>query len=132
MWKYFSKTGKLNYTSILQDIVQSYNNSKHSSIGTSPNRVTKRNESRIWNHQYKDEIDKHQSRHKYKIGDFVRLIHLGNPFTKKYLPRFTKEVFIIADRRNTKPVTYRVMDQKQDIIKGGFYDNELVRVKIKD
>ena len=40
MWKYFSKTGELNYTSVLQDIVQSYN-SKHSSIGTSPNRVTK-------------------------------------------------------------------------------------------
>ena len=132
MWKYFSKTGKLNYTSILQDIVQSYNNSKHSSIGTSPNRVTKTNESRIWNHQYKDEIDKRQHRHKYKIGDFVRLLHLDNPFTKKYLPRFTKEVFIIADRLNTKPVTYRVMDQKQDISKGGFYDNELVRVKIKD
>ena len=131
MWKYFSKTGKLNYTSILQDIVQSYN-SKHSSIGTSPNCVTKRNESRIWNHQYKDEIDRRQSRHKYKIGDFVRPMHLDNPFTKKYLPTFTKEVFIIADRRNTKPVTYRVMDQKQDIIKGGFYDNELVRVKIKD
>ena len=50
----------------------------------------------------------------------------------KYLPRFTKEVFIIADRLNTKPVTYRVMDQKQEIIKGGFYHNELVRVKIKD
>ena len=77
------------------------------------------------------EIDKRQSRHKYKTGDFVRLIHLDNPFTEKYLPRFTK-VFIVADRLNTKPVTYRVMDQKQDIIKGGFYDNELVRVKVKD
>ena len=42
MWKYISKTGKLNYTSILQDIVQRYNNSKHSSIGTSPNRVKKK------------------------------------------------------------------------------------------
>ena len=61
----------------------------------------------------------------------MRLIHLDNPFTKKYLPRFTKEIFIVADSLNTKPVTYRVMDQKQDIIKGGLYDNELVRVKMK-
>ena len=92
IWKYFTHSGKLKYTEVLQDIVDGYNNRYHSSIGTTPNSVTKRNETKIWNLQYKAEFGKRKKNFKYKIGDFVRLIHLDNAFTKKYLPRFTKEM----------------------------------------
>ena len=98
MWKYFTKTGKLNYTSVLQDIVQGYNNSKHRSIGVAPNQVNKKNQDKIWNYQYKSELGTRRLKFKFDIGDFVRLVHLDKTFTKKYLPRFTKEIFIIKDK----------------------------------
>ena len=132
MWKYFTKTGKLNYTSVLQQIVQGYNNSKHRSIGVAPNRVTKKNENKVWNYQYKSELSKHKLKFKFEIGDFVRLIHLDNPFTKKYLPRFTKEIFLIKKQLKTRPVTYRITDQNGETIEGGFYENELVKVKLRE
>ena len=130
MWKYFTKTGKLNYTSVLQDIVRGYNNSKHRSIGVAPNQVNKKNQDKIWNYQYKSELGARRLKFKFDIGDFVRLVHLDKTFTKKYLPRFTKEIFIIKDQLKTRPVTYRIMDQNRETIQGGFYDNEMVKVKI--
>ena len=130
MWKYFTKTGSLNYTRVLQHIVDAYNNSKHRSIGVAPNEVTKKNESKIWNYQYGSELTSKNQKFNFAVGDFVRLIHLDNPFTKKYLPRFTKEIFVVKEQLKTTPVTYRVMDRNGETIEGGFYENELVKVKL--
>lgn len=130
MWKYFTNKGNFNYTNVLQNIVDTYNNTEHSAIKTTPNNVTKKNRHKIWRLQYQQNSSLNQKKFKFKIGDFVRLSKIENIFAKKYLPRFTKEIFIIADRLKTNPVTYRVMDRKEEIIKGAFYENELTKVRL--
>ena len=132
LWKYFTKKGNLNYTHALNDIVETYNNTKHSSIKTAPNNVTKKNRNKIWRIQFPPTTFTSKKKFRFKIGDFVRLSKLQHIFAKKYLPTFTKEIFIIADRLKTSPPTYRVMDMNDELIKGSFYENEMTRVKIHE
>lgn len=70
---------------------------------------------------------------RFKIGDYVRLIHLRNPFSREYNERWTGEIFVISQRilRGGLPV-YRVQDFDKDEIKGTFYQSELQKVDVKD
>ena len=45
----FTHKGNFVYINILQKVVNSYNNTKHSTIGIKPNLVCKKNEDIIWN-----------------------------------------------------------------------------------
>ena len=54
MWRVLTYLGKKQYSNILKKLVDSYNNSFHRSIGTSPSKVTKANEAEIHNYQYCD------------------------------------------------------------------------------
>jgi len=44
MFKYFSHKNTLRYIDVLQDLVDSYKNTYHRSIGMAPNEVTSKNE----------------------------------------------------------------------------------------
>ena len=41
-------------------------------------------------------------------------------------------MFTIAEVKPTKPVTYILKDEQGNIIKGGFYKEELLKTKYKD
>lgn len=128
IYKYFTSSNTLKYTDVLEDIVSSYNNRKHSSIGIAPNKVNSKNTKKIWNYQYGEETKQSKNPFKFKIGDFVRLVKMNKTFGKKYLPTFTKEVFVVVNKIRTNPPTYRVMDKSKQIIHGSFYSSELTRV----
>ena len=65
---------------------------------------------------------------KHKIGDRVRISKYDLPFRKGYKPQFTKEVFEIVTISSKKPSTYTMKDEKEEIIRGKFYQKELVKV----
>ena len=52
MWRYFSHTQSYRYIEVLPDLVYSYNNTYHPTIKTSPSKVTKKNEDKIWEIMY--------------------------------------------------------------------------------
>ena len=65
-----------------------------------------------------------------KVGSYVRLV-LGcvtqAKFTKGYRQQNTQEVFKIhAIKKNTLPITYKLKDLSNELIKGSFYIEELV------
>ena len=52
MWRYFEENGNYRWIDIIGDLINSYNNSYHRSIKTTPNKVNSKNESKIYVNLY--------------------------------------------------------------------------------
>jgi hypothetical protein len=57
---------------------------------------------------------------------------LRHAFDKSYKPHFTTELFKIATVRLTNPTTYLLEDLNGNPIKGGFYEQELLKTQQPD
>lgn len=82
MWKYFTAERTNRYVDVLQDLIDSYNNTYHSSIKMKPNEVSKHNEHEVWNNLY-GKYEK-PTKPKFKVGDSVRISKTSRPFKKGY------------------------------------------------
>jgi hypothetical protein len=67
-------------------------------------------------------------RYKYDVGDRVRIVKYKHVFQKGYLPNWTEEIFEIAEKHPTYPVTYGLKDLAGEDIKGKFYEQEIQKV----
>lgn len=132
MFEYFTETQTLNYTSVLKNLVTSYNSRPHSVIGIAPSEVNKRNQSDIFEKQYGKYLAKKRKQFKFKYKDAVRITKLKGTFTKGHKQRWIKEHFFIVDRLETNPPTYKLIDQNNNILSGAFYEPELVKIKLKN
>ena len=133
MFRYFTDRNTLRYTDVLQDLMQSYNNTTHSSIGKKPAEVSRDNEAEvraklaeIWKRPPPKE-----SKSSPQVGDHVRLSIARHPFRKGYLPQWTEEIFTVHKVLKTKPTTYRLADLQGEVIEGTFYVQELQKVPKK-
>ena len=66
---------------------------------------------------------------KFKVGDTVRISKFKHVFSRGYHPSWTGEVFKVHEVKDTKPVTYILKDENDELIKGGFYEPELLKTK---
>ena len=64
----------------------------------------------------------------FKVGDRVRISKYDLPFRRGYKPQFTKEVFEIVANSSKKPPTYTKKDEQDEIIRGKYYQKELIKV----
>ena len=69
---------------------------------------------------------------KYDVGDRVRITMQRRPFHKGYLGEWSQEIFEIASRLPTTPVTYELRDLVGEAIKGRFYEPEIQKVLKSD
>ena len=76
LYKHMTATSKNIYYDVLDDVVNKYNNTKHSTIKTKPIDV-KDNNKRVY-------IDEH------KVGDRFRISKFKNIFAKRYTPNWSK------------------------------------------
>ena len=88
LYKHMTATGKNVYYDVLDDVVNKYNNSKHSTLKMKPIDVGDNNK-RV----YIDEHNEKDSR--FKVGDRVRISRSKNIFAKGYNPNWSKEIFIV-------------------------------------
>lgn len=124
MYKYFSANSTNVYIDVLDQMVGTYNKSRHRSIKMSPIEASKKkNESEVYENLYSKELP--DTKTKYKVGDFVRITVKQGVFSKGYTPNWTEEVFKITDVQNTNPPTYKLTDMKDEPIQGSFYEQEL-------
>ena len=65
---------------------------------------------------------------KFSISDKVCISKIDIPFRKCYEPRFTEEVFEIVAHASRKPPKYTVKDNQNLLIRGKFYEKEMIRV----
>ena len=118
LYKHMTATGKNVYYDVLDDVVNKYNNTKHSTIKMKPINVGNNNK-RVY-------IDEHnEKRSRFKVGDRVRISKFKNIFAKGYTPNWSKEIFIVNKINDTVPYTYNIKDLNDEEIIGSFYDREL-------
>ena len=117
--------GKNVYFNVFDDIVTDYNNTIHGSIKMKPKDVKDNNLT-----EYIEEFNKKNP--KFKIGDYVRISKYKNTFSKRFLPNWSEEIFIINKVKNTVSWTYFINDLKGEEIKGSFYEKELQKTNQKE
>ena len=67
---------------------------------------------------------------KYEKGDFVRIAKHDEKFRKGYKQNYTDEVLTIFKIATVSPPTYNLIDAKNVIIEGKFFEPELVQVNV--
>lgn len=132
MWREFSFQGNYKWLNILPKIVEKYNNKKHSTIKMKPINVNKKNEKSLLNSVYNHIKIVEKLAPKFKVGDYVRISKYRAEFQKGYTPNWSNEIFKINKIKLTNPVTYILVDQTDQPIQGGFYTQELQKVKYPD
>lgn len=132
MWKEFSYHGSYKWLSLLPKIVDKYNSSIHSTTGYRPKDVNFKNAKRILSTAYSNVKTIDPTKQKFYVGDNVRISKYRTIFDKAYEPNWSSEIFKVIKVRLTNPRTYILEDIKGEIIKGGFYEFELLRAKYPD
>ena len=131
--RYFTKKKSRRWIDILPDVVHSYNNTYHRSIGMTPSEVTPGEKEEIaWRRLYQSkEADKADGEFRFKVGHTVRLSYLTKPFEHEYNQRWTSEVFKITSHRKRAGLNiYTLQDLTSEDIKGTFYEKELQGVTL--
>ena len=117
LYKHMTATGKNVYYDVLDDIVNEYNNTKHSNIKMKP--IDVKDNKRVY-------IDEHNEKYsRFKVSDRVRTSKFKNIFAKGYTPNWSRETFIVNKINDTVPYTYNIKDLNDEEIIGSFYDKEL-------
>jgi hypothetical protein len=130
LYKHMSQKKNKNWINVLAQVTKSINDSYNTSIGMSPSHVTEADQSVIWNRIYRKVIENSPKKHKFKIGDRVRIgktkIELGK---KGFESNWTEEVFRVSQIINTVPVpSYRLEDLNQEQLQGSYLEPELNRI----
>ena len=120
LYKHMTATGK-NVYYVLDDVVNKYDNTKHSTIKMKP--IDVKNNKRVY-------IDEHNEKDsKLNVGDRVRISRYKNIFAKGYAPNWSSEIFIVNKINDTVPYTYNLKDLNDEEIIGSFFDKELQKTK---
>ena len=112
LYKHMTATGKNVYYDVLDDVVNKYNNTKHSTIKIKPIDVKDNNKRVYIDEQNEKDTTKSSSseRSRFKVGDRVRISKFKNIFAKGYTPNWSKEIFIVDKINDTIPYTYNIKD----------------------
>ena len=125
-------TGKNVYYDVLDDVVNEYNNTKHSAIKMKPKEVkddtTKSSAIARNKRVYIDEYNKKGAR--FNVNDRVRISKFKNIFARGYTPNWSREIFIVDKINDTVPYAYNFKDLNGEEILGSFYDRELQKTKL--
>ena len=122
LYKHTTAISKNVYCDVLDDVVNKYNDTKHSTIKMKTIDVKNNKRVYIVGHNEKDS--------KFKVGDRVRISKFKNIFAKGYTPNWSTEIFIVNKINDTVPYTYNLKDLNDEEIIGSFYDRELQKTKL--
>ena len=145
LFRYIMKNKTKKYVDILNDAVNSYNNTAHRSLGRTPSAIDKdtENESRL--EQYllrthkgspkpsKSTTKKAINRYRFKIGQTVRISHVRGIFDREYTQKWTGELFKVATRYKREDIpVYTLKDWLGEKIDGTFYEQEIQAVNVDE
>lgn len=132
MWKRFSLQGNYKWLQILPQIINKYNNTKHTTTGMKPSEITQKHEKDLMSRIYTHPKIFNLVGLKFNVGNAVRISKYREAFHKAYKPSWSNEIFRIKKINVTSPETYTLEDQQNNEIKGAFYKEELQKVKHPD
>jgi len=130
----FSRNDKM-YIDNLQDIVQAYNTSTHSTTGMAPSDMTFANQEDVWSRK-RERDTSHLNRRKRPTlspGDHVLISMARSSFERGFTPNWSTEVFVVDKvLENENPVVYTLVDLNGEAVTGTFYALELQRVTLPE
>ena len=122
IYKYMTSASKKVYFDKLDDAVNKYNNTYHSTIKMKPADV---NSSTY--------IDFNQGNNKedpkFEVSDDVTISKHKNIFSKAYAPFSSEEVFVIKKVKNTVPWTYVISDINVEEVATMIYEKNIAKNK---
>ena len=118
IYKHMTSISKNVYIDKLDDRVNEYNSTYHTTIKMKPTDV----EDNTYINTDKEINDKDP---KFKVGGHVRISKYKNIFAKDYTPNRSEEVFVIKKVKNTVPWVYVINDLSGEKITRTFYKKEL-------
>ena len=129
MMKEFVKNNNTVWYDILPKLIKIYNNRYHSTIKMKPIQVNKSNEKYIKENIYA--YNKTSKIPKFKINDLVRIsLKRRDLFDKPSGNiKWSEELFKIHSINKSNVITYKIKDLNDEIIKGIFYERELLKSK---
>lgn len=137
-FKYFTSVGSRRYVDVLQSLIESYNNSKHRSIGMAPAQVDETKSSEIFQKLYgvetlqelHDVWTRNAKTDKIGIQSTVRKQYKRTPFDKAYLPMWTDQIFKIKQSMpDVQNVRYRIEDEQNQETKERPYVEQIQKIK---
>ena len=120
IYKYMISISKNVHIDKLDDIVDEYNNTYHTTIKMKPIDVKD-------NTYINADKEINNKDPKFKVGDHVRISKYKNIFAKGYMPNWSEEVFVIKKVKNTVLWTV-INDLNGEEITGKFYEKELQKI----
>ena len=140
IFKYLTANNTRKYIDVLPKLVMSYNAAKHSTLGTSPDRVhnlTSRQEiTKQFFHMYKKGIpSRERISTDLTVGDGVRIVDKDRrkAFRRGYEIQNTEEIFIVnAIDKEQRPPIYQLKDLRGEEISGIFYREELIKSRMPE
>ncbi len=128
LWKYFTQTGKERWIDVIDDMVDNYNNTYHTTIKMKPNQVTWENRKKVFKTMYPHINDRITCR--LEIGDKVRVALRKDIFEKGYTQNWSKDIFTISRVfQKNRVCWYRIKDSKGNIYPKNKYFYELNKVE---
>lgn len=113
----------------LEDTVDAYNNTVHSSIGMKPIDVTPENEDAVFKKYLSKFKNKKRKKPKFSVGDLVRLpikTSKKNSFRKSSRAKWTEKIYkIVKIYRGHKVPMYSVVDEKGKRRLKRYYERQL-------
>ena len=130
MTKYFTLHNTHRYINILDDLVNAYNNSVHSTVCNTPYSIAYNSAIPC---NIKNKI-RRITKQIFKVGDHVRISKTKGIFEKGYEQGWSNEIFKISKvinpyLSNNNVYMYKIKDLDKEEIKGRFYSEELQKVK---
>ena len=110
LYRYFTAVNSLRYIDVLQDLVDSYNNTYHRSIGRAPATVSLLNVGTVKRKLFGEMNSTTPNKFKFHVGDHVRLSLWKRLFKKGYKMNWTEEIFQITRKLSRTSVVYTVQD----------------------
>lgn len=128
MFREFTARGTHEWISIVPSLINSYNNSVHSTIRMTPAQADK--DPQLVTFKRRTMIKNRPI--KFNLGDKVRISTQKAVFTKGYLPNWSTEIFTIVKINKTKPPTFVLKDYSGQPIAGCFYSEEICKTNHSD
>jgi hypothetical protein len=130
MFKQFTIQGHQKWIKLLPEVMEKYNNKRHSSIMETPHNASEKpdliedvdRDNNNYNEHY---IQKKKP--KFKVGDRIRIFKWKSLFEKGYTGYYTEEIFKVSEILYTTPITYKIKDLDGEEVIGSFYTEELQR-----
>ena len=131
-FRYLHNNNTKRFIDKLPEFVSSYNNTFHRILKARPSSVNYKNELKFYRSQKKrgNQYISKNIKHKFSVGEQVRISYLARPFMRSSDQQHTPEIFTVTKRyrRQGLPI-YLVKDCSDQEIKGKFYAEELTLVR---